>query len=101
MSSDSSSGSGDFYAPGNEESDYSDSEYDDDYDSEIEEEYYEPTGLPVIDDDWFYISDPFSDRRPDPVPQFDGDLAGLEVIHIYHTNGRNHINATNETWFRT
>ena len=36
----------------------------------------EPISLPVMDDDWHFMSDPFTDARPDPQPKFSGAILG-------------------------
>ena len=80
MSSDSASESGSEYLPGSsddEESDEShvcgESELEDDSDEELYEEDIEP----FIEEGWQFMSDPFADARPNPLPVFSDADAGI------------------------
>ena len=37
---------------------------------------FEPISLPVLDDGWHFMSNPFTDARPDPQPNFSGAIVG-------------------------
>ena len=64
------------YLPG-EDSENSDTDADmDDSDDEETLLQYEPVSLPIMDDGWHFMSDPFTDARPDPLPNFNGAIIG-------------------------
>ena len=48
----------------------------DDSDDEETLLQYEPVSLPIMDDGWHFMSDPFTDARPDPLPNFSGAIIG-------------------------
>ena len=62
------SSSDDEYEPSVDYSDISDSD-DSEYESEVESDDNDP----VMDDGWAMMPDPFSDVRPSPLPEYEGD----------------------------
>ena len=50
--------------------------FSDDSDDEDTLLQLEPISLPVLDDDWHFMSDPLADARPDPLPNFSGATMG-------------------------
>lgn len=68
----SSSDSDTEYVPGMVCSDNSDDSCDDDCEYESDDDTADVVE-PVVDQGWMFMSDPFSDSRPDPLPQFGGD----------------------------
>ena len=79
IASDMSDSSESEYLPGEDsEMDDSDSEDDISDDSDDEETLlvFEPISLPIMDDGWHFMSDPLSDARPDPQPNFSDPIIG-------------------------
>ena len=62
------------YLPRDSEFDSDDSDIGQNDDSDHDLLTYEPVALPILDDGWHFMSNPFSDARPDSLPSFSGPV---------------------------